>query len=69
MKSSWWGAGGVDNGPIGSAQFLNYLNSMSLSTEKQMGGHYLYNDYDGKAYFKFITKYFGDEDEGKMNFI
>jgi len=34
-----------------------------------MGGHYLYNDYDGKAYFKFIVKYFGDEYEGKMNFF
>jgi len=40
-----------------------------MITEKELGGHYIYNDYDCKAYFKLIVKLWGDENEGKMNYL
>jgi hypothetical protein len=59
-KKCWFNVGGVDNGPIGSAQFSNFVNDFSLITENELGGHYIYNDYDSKAYFKLIVKLWGD---------
>jgi len=66
--SSWHKAGGVDNGPIGSAQYFNYISDMGLMTDKEFGGHFNYNETDTKIYFKLLVKYFGEENDGKINY-
>jgi hypothetical protein len=40
-----------------------------MFTEKEFGGHYIYNDHDSKAYFKLLVKVFGNEEnDGKLNY-